>query len=147
MSEWLQSPSFILKNDNHPFSPFHCVYKCAKNSNEQFTNVTKSTIDSLFQKASKADSVINYTRDEVAIALKNANDTVSVSMLQEIHLPDEPLLDLHAGHESDVSDNFNDGHNTFHVDNDDDILIESTSLENDCIDFGPRYFHHEDLLK
>jgi hypothetical protein len=29
----------------------------------------------------------------VDIALKNAKNTVPVSMLQDIHLPDEPLLD------------------------------------------------------
>jgi hypothetical protein len=67
-----KGPNYIPKNDDNTFSPFHRVYKCGKNSNEQFTNATKSTIDSLFQKASKLDSVINYTRDEVEIALKKA---------------------------------------------------------------------------
>jgi hypothetical protein len=134
-----KGPNYILKNDNQTFSPFHCVFKCGKNSNEQFTNnTTKRTIDSLFQKASKLDSV--------EIALKNAKNTVPVSMLQEIHLPDEPLINLHARHNTDVSDNYNDGHgmNTY-VDNDDNILMESTSLETDCIDFGSRALHHEDV--
>ena len=103
-----KGPNFIPKNDDHTFSPFHRVYKCGKNSNEQFTNATKSTIDSLFQKASKLDSVINYNRDEVEIALKNAKYTVPVSMSQEIHLPEEPIINLHAGHVTDVSDNFDD---------------------------------------
>jgi hypothetical protein len=72
----------------------------------------------------------------VEIALKNAKNTVLVSMLQDIHLPDEPLINLHARHETDVSDNFNDGHDmNTHVDDDDNILIESTSLETYCIDF------------
>jgi hypothetical protein len=68
--------------------------------------------------------------------------------LQEIHLPDERLIILHAQHETDVSENFNDGHgmNT-HVDNNDNILIESTSLETDCIDFGSRALHQEDVPK
>jgi hypothetical protein len=141
-----KGPNYIPKNDNHTFSPFHRVYKCGKNSNEQFTNATESTIHSLFRKASKLDSVMNYTKNEVEIALKNAKNPVPVSMLQDIHLPDEPLLDLHAGHESDVSDNFDDEHDTNRVDHDDGILVESTSLETDCIDFGSACaFHHEDI--
>jgi hypothetical protein len=69
-------------------------------------------------------------------------------MLQEIHLPDEPLINLHAQHETNVSDTFNDGHNmNTHVDDNDNILIESTSLETDCIDFGSRALHHEDVPK
>jgi hypothetical protein len=44
-----KGPNFIMKNDDHTFSPFHCVYKCGKNSNEQFKIASsKSTIDSLF---------------------------------------------------------------------------------------------------
>ena len=78
------------------------------------------------------------------IALKNVKKTVTVSMSQEIHLPDKPLLDIHAGHDTDFSQNFDDGHNTnAHVDDDDDILIESTTVETDCIDFGSRALHHE----
>jgi hypothetical protein len=144
-----KDPNYIPKNDDHTFSPFHRVYKCGKNSNEQFTNATESTIDSLFRKASKLDSVINYTReDEVEIALKNAKNTVPVSILQEIHLPDEGLIIHHAQHETDVSDNFNDGHDmNTHVDDNDNILIESTSLETDCIDFGSRALHQEDVPK
>jgi hypothetical protein len=143
-----KGPNFIPKNDDHTFSPFHRVYKCGKNSNEQFTNATESTIDSLFQKPSVLDCVINYTRDEVEIALKNVKKTVPVSMSQEIHLPDEPILDLHAGHDTDFSQKFDDGHNTnTQVDDDDDILIESTNVETDCIDFGSRALHHEDIPK
>ncbi|KAI2507710.1 hypothetical protein MHU86_6709 [Fragilaria crotonensis] len=130
-----KGPNFIPKNDDHTFSPFHRVYKCGKNSNEQFRNATESTIDSLFQKPSKLDSVVNYTRDEVEIALKNAKNTVPVSMSQEIHLPEEPLID--AGHETE--------HTNTHLDDNDDILMESTSLETDCIDFGSRALHHEDV--
>ncbi|KAI2501583.1 hypothetical protein MHU86_12854 [Fragilaria crotonensis] len=110
-----------------------------KNSNEQFRNATESTIDSLFQKPSKLDSVVNFTRDEVEIALKNAKNTVPVSMSQEIHLPEEPLIDVCAGHETE--------HMNTHLDNNDNILMESTSLETDCIDFGSRALHHEDVAK
>ena len=141
-----KGPNYIPKNDDHAFSPFHRVYKCGKNSNEQFRSATENTIDFLFQKPSKLESVINYTRDEVEIALKNAKNTVPVSMTQEIHLPEEPMIDLHRGHATDVSDNFDEIHDTnTHVDDDHDILIESTSLETDCIDFGSRALHHEDI--
>ncbi len=71
------------------------------------------------------------------IALKNAKKTVPVSMLQEIHLPD-------------VTENFDDSHitntwlksmtMTF-----DDVLIESTTVETDCIDFGSHALHHKDV--
>jgi hypothetical protein len=78
-----KGPNYIPNNDDHTFSPFHCVYKCGKNSNAQFTNATKSTIDSLFQKASKLDSVINYTRDEVEIALKNAKNCSCINVARD----------------------------------------------------------------
>ena len=64
-------PNFIPKNDDHSFSPFHRVYKCGTSSNEQFTNATERTIGSLFRKASVLNRVINYTREEVEIALRN----------------------------------------------------------------------------
>ncbi|KAI2493301.1 hypothetical protein MHU86_21222 [Fragilaria crotonensis] len=82
-----------------------------------------------FSKNPQNWTVSNYTRDE-EIALKNAKNTVPVSMSQEIHLPEEPLID--AGHETE--------HTNTHLDDNDDILMESTSLETDCIDFGSRVF-------
>ena len=85
------------------------------------------------------------------IALKNTKTTVSVSMLQEIHLPGEQVIDLHAGHDTDILDVFDGGNNTTtlsHVDSDDvdDILIESTTVQTDCIDFGSHALPHEDVL-
>jgi hypothetical protein len=58
-------------------------------------------------------------------------------MLQDIHLPD-------------VSDNFYNGHVTNTLlqfkDNDiDAVLIESTSVESDCSDFGSHALHQEDV--
>ena len=41
-------------------------------SNKHFKNATKSTIDSFFRTALVLDRVVNYTRDEVEIALKKA---------------------------------------------------------------------------
>jgi len=55
-------------------------------------------------------------------------------MSQEIHLPEAPLNDLCSGHETDVSDNFVDvQHTNTHNDNNNNILMESTSLETVCI--------------
>ena len=84
------------------------------------------------------------------IALKNTKKTVPVSMSQEIHLPEQPDIDLHAGHDTDITDNFDDRYNTntlVHVDDDyiDDLLIESTTVETDCIDFGSRALHRKDV--
>jgi hypothetical protein len=55
-----KGPNFIAKNNDHTFSPFDRVYKCGKNSNEQFKIATESTIDSHFLEVSLLDSVINY---------------------------------------------------------------------------------------
>ena len=65
-------------------------------------------------------------------------------------MPDQPVFDLYAGHDTDIFDIFDDGNdmNTLvHADGDeiDDILIESTTLKTDCIDFGSHALHHEDL--
>ena len=141
-----KGPNFLPKNDDHTFSPFHRVYKCGKNSNAQFKNATESTIDPLFRKASVMDRVINYTRDEVDIALKNTKKTVPVSMSQEIHLPDERGVNLQADHQMDFSDNFDDEDDSNSLVDDDDIdglLVECTTLQTDCIDFGSRALHHE----
>jgi hypothetical protein len=120
------------------FSPFRCVYKCGTNCNEQFTNATERTIGSLFRKVSVLDRVINYNRIEVEIALKNTKRTVLVSISQKIH-------------DTDILDVFDDGNDTTtpaHVSGDDvdGILIESTTVQTDCIDFGLRALPHEDIL-
>ena len=152
-----KGPNYIPKNDDHSFSPFHRVYKCGINSNEQFTNATKRTIDSLFRKASVLDRVVNYTREEVQIALRNTKTTVPVSMSQEVYLPDEGVVDLHAGIDSNILDAFNngnqittlanaDGDDNAHGDDDDDVLVELRTLQSDCIDFGLRALPPEDLL-
>ena len=77
---------------------------------------------------------------------------VPVSMSQEIHLHDQPDIDLqhHAGHDTDIFDIFedaNDMNTLVHVNGDDidDILIESTTVQTDCIDFGSRALHHKDV--
>jgi hypothetical protein len=137
-----KGPNFIPKNDDHSFSPFHRVYRWGTNSNEQFTNATETTIGSLFRKRSVLDRVVNYTREEVEIALRNTKTTVPVSMSQEIYLPDEQAIDVRARHDADTLDAFNDGNDG----DDDDLLVESTTLQSDCIDFGLRALPHEDGL-
>jgi hypothetical protein len=145
-----KGPNFIPKNDDHSFSPFHRVYKCGTSSNEQFTNATERTIGSLFRKASVLDRVINYTREEVEIALRNTKTTVPVSMSQEIYLPDEQVVDVNAGYDTDTFHAFHGNGTTTlaydEADNIDDVLVESTTAESDCIDFGSRALPHEDVL-
>ena len=50
--------------------------------------ITESSIVSLFRKLDARDRVINYTKDEVDIALKNAKKSILVSMSQEVNFPD-----------------------------------------------------------
>jgi hypothetical protein len=135
-----KGPNFIPKNDDHSFSPFHRVYKCGTNSNEQFTNANETTIGSLSRKRSVLDRVVNYSREEVEIALRNTKTTVPVSMSQEIYLPNEHVIDLCARLDADACNDGNDG-------DDDDLLVESTTLQSECIDFGLRgALPHEDVL-
>ena len=143
-----KGPNFIAKDDDHTFSPFHRVYKFGKESNVHFKNATECSIASLFQKLDARDRVINYTRDEVHIALKNAKKTIPVSMSQEVHFPDEPITNIDDV-ENDATDDGNvvdDGEhsNVFLDDQDvDDALIESTTIVTDCIDFGTRAIFQE----
>jgi hypothetical protein len=60
-------------------------------------------------------------------------------MLHETHLPD-----------TDITHNFDDIHNTntlVHVNDNnlDGILLESTAVETDCIDFGSQALYHKDV--
>jgi hypothetical protein len=130
-----KGPKFIPRKDDHTFSPFHRVYKCGEHSNADFKNANETTIESLFHKASLIDRVINYTRDEVLIALRNTKRTVPASMSQEVHLPDfcDEFVDNFAGEFSDDDNDIDDG------------LIECTTVSPDCIDFGSRALHQEDI--
>ena len=85
------------------------------------------------------------------VALKNTKTTIPVSMLQEIHFPDKEVLDLHVGHDTDILDAFDGGNNTTtlsHVNGDDvdDILIESTIVQTDCIYVGLCALPHKEAL-
>ena len=91
-----------------------------------------ASLSSLFKKESVIDRVINYSRDEVMVALKHSSTNVPISMSQEEYLKDDSLDDCH---DSEVDDNYNN-------DDDDAWLVEST-VDSDCIDFGSRV-HHQD---
>ena len=63
------------------------------------------------------------------------------------------VIDLHAGHDTDIFDVFDDGNDTttlahVHGDDIDDngILVESTTVQTDCIDFGLRALPHKDVI-
>ena len=131
-----KGPNFISSKEDHTFTPFCHVYKCGEKSNAEFRTATENTIESLFHEASLIDRVIlNYTRDEVMIALRNNKRTVPVSMSQEIHMPDfcDEFVDNFA---CDFPDDDSDI---------DDVLIECTTVAPDCIDFGSRALHQEDI--
>jgi hypothetical protein len=130
-----KGPKFIPRNDDHTFSPFHRVYKCGDKSNAEFRNANETTIESLFHEASLINRVINYTRDEVLIALRNAKRTVPASMSQEAHLPhfSNEVVDTFVG-------------DFPYDDNDiDDVLIECNTVATDCINFGSRALHQDDI--
>ena len=72
-------------------------------------------------------------------------------MLQEVHFPDQPITNIDDV-ENAVTDDcnvFNDGqHLNAFLDNQDvdNSLIESTTIETDCIDFGTRAILQEGLV-
>jgi hypothetical protein len=86
----------------------------------------------------------------VKIALRNTKTTVHVSKLQEIYLPDDQVIDLYTGHDTDFFGACNDGNHRptlADADGDDkDGVAESTTLGSDCIDFGLRALPHGDVL-
>jgi hypothetical protein len=66
-------------------SPFSRVYQFGKNSNV-FRNATKHNLTSLFKKDSISHRVINYSADEVLVALNHSSTNVPLAMSQEAHL-------------------------------------------------------------
>ncbi len=100
---------------------------------DQFQNATECCRGSLFKKESVLDRVINYSRNEVMVALKHSSTNVPISMSQEVYLQnDEPLDHCHNSHHGDNNSN----------DEDNACLAKSTT-DSDCIDFGSRV-HHQD---
>lgn len=126
-----KGPIFTEKLDVHSLPPFLRVYQFGKNSIDLFRNATECSLRFLFKKESVIDRVINYSRDEVMVALKQTSANVPVAMSQEVYLQDESSDERH-----DSEDYCED------IDDDDAWLIEST-VDSDCIDFGSR-IHHQD---
>jgi hypothetical protein len=127
-----KGPSFSEKLDDHIRSPFCCVYRFGKHSNDKFRNATESSLMFLFRQKKVMDQVINYSRDEVMVALKHSSTNIPLSMSQEVYLQDES-----SGNHYD-----SDGRDKCVDDGNDECLIEST-VGSDCIDFWCQ-LHHED---
>jgi hypothetical protein len=81
-----QGPTFSEKIYVHTVSSFCCVYQFGQNSNDTFWNATERCLALLFKKDSVINQVINYSRDEVMVALKHSSTNVPISMSQEVHL-------------------------------------------------------------
>jgi hypothetical protein len=114
-----KGPSFAEKPDVHILSPFSRVYQFGKHSNDVFRNATKHSLTSLFKKDSITHRVINYSADEVIVAIKHSSTNVPLAMSQEAHLQNGFSDD---GSDIDGSDDdYNNG-----------CLIESP-VRSDCI--------------
>jgi hypothetical protein len=128
-----QGPTFSEKIYDHTVSSFRRVYQFGQNSNDTFWNATEGCLALLFKKDSVINRVINYSRDEVMVALKHSSTNVPISMSQEVHLQHELCDDCHDGGSGD----------NYHDDDDDDAWLIESKVESDCIDFGSRV-HHQD---
>jgi len=73
-------------------SPFP-VYCCGRNSTNKFKQARQSDYPPLFCQKPMAETVINYTPNEVRSALSSLTSRVAVSMTQESHLPQEDDVD------------------------------------------------------
>ena len=128
-----QGPTFSEKIYDHTVSSFRRVYQFGQNSNDTFWNATERCLALLFKKDSVINRVINYSRDEVMVALKHSSTNVPISMSQEVHLQHELCDDCHDGGSGD----------NYHDDDDDDAWLIESKVDSDCIDFGSRV-HHQD---
>jgi hypothetical protein len=121
-----KGPSFAEKPDVHILSPFSRVYQFGKHSNDDFRNATRHGLASLFKKESIRHRVINYSVDEVIVAINHSSRNVPLAMTQDAHLQN--------GFSDDSSD----------IDGSDDdynnrcLTIESP-VGSDRIDFDSRF--------
>jgi hypothetical protein len=74
--------SFAEKPDVHTLSPFSQVYQFGEHSNDVFRNATKHSLNSLFKKDSIMHRVINYSAEEVIVAIGHSSTNVSPTMSQ-----------------------------------------------------------------
>ncbi len=109
------------------------MYQFGQNLNDTFWNATERCLALLFKKDSVINRVINYSRDEVMVALKHSSTNVPISMSQEVHLQHELCDDCHDGGRGD--DN--------HDDDDNDAWLIESKVDSECIDFGS-CVHHQD---
>jgi hypothetical protein len=123
-----KGPSFAEKPDVHTLSPFSRVYQFGEHWNDVFRNATKHSLNSLFKNDSITHRVINYSAEEIIVAIGHSSTNVPPVMSHESHLQNGFSDD---GSDIDGSD---DGYNN-------GCLIESPVLS-DRIDFGSRF--HED---
>ncbi len=67
-----KGPTFTETLYVHTEATFCQVFEFGQNSNDQFWNATERCLSSLFKKESVIDRVINYSRDDVMVALKHS---------------------------------------------------------------------------
>ena len=102
------------------------VYQYGKNSLSDFHDVTEDNLASVFNKKAAFDRVINYSRDEVMVALNSSPSTnVPLSMSQEVYMH-EPSACLDRGEEDD--------------DDDEEGLLVESKVDGDRFDFRSRLF-------
>ena len=111
------------------------MYQFGQNLNDTFRNATERCLALLFKKDSVINRVINYSRDEVMVALKHSSTNVPISMSQEVHLKHELFDDCHDGGSGD----------DYHDNNDDDAWLIESKADSDCIDFGSRVHHQNEF--
>jgi hypothetical protein len=119
-----KGPNYTEKDHDHNVSHFNRVYRYGENSQEQFQIATEENIAPFFKKdKSVIDRVINYSRDEVIVALNSTSTNIPLSMSQEVYMQE-------SSEETPYDDDDDD-------DDDNEWFVEST-VESSRIDFGER---------
>jgi hypothetical protein len=118
-----KGPNYTEKDHDHNVSHFNRVYRYGENSQEQFQIATEENIAPFFKKdKSVIDRVINYSRDEVIVALNSTSTNIPLSMSQEVYMQESSE---ETPHDDDDDDD------------DDEWFVES-AVESTKIDFGER---------
>jgi hypothetical protein len=119
-----KGPNFTEKDhDDNVLSPFNRIYRYGEHSQEQFHIATEGNLARLFKDESVIDRVINYSRDEVIVALNSTSTNIPLSMSQEVYMQE-------SSEETPYDDDDDD-------DDDNEWFVEST-VESSRIDFGER---------
>lgn len=123
-----QGPSFnesILETTSAMHPSLHQMYRYGINSHARFQHATEGHLLSLFKRESAIDGVINYSRDEVMVALNSTSSNIPLSMSQEVYMQE--------------SSDYQDSCDEYAENGDQDLLVEST-VDSDCIDFGSHLY-------